>query len=418
MTRIRTKIKIKLNRVAKENLLLRGVIRNSISVYKRVKYLMYSLKNKTQDKLVLFESFNGKSFSDSPKAIFLEMLEDIRYKDYTFVWSFNYVNKYELLFKDNHRVKLVRTNSKKYLDYLSKSKYFITNSITPEGYKKKKNQICLQCWHGTPLKRLRCDIKVDGSSLNSVRETKKRNKIDIGNVDYFISPSKFATSKFISAFDLKRLNKENIIIETGYPRNDILFKDVDINSIKRKFKIPKNKKVILYAPTFRDNQHKTNYGYTLDLKLDFDKFQKVFSKDYVILFRTHYFISNQFNFDKYKNFIIDVSNVDDISELYLISDILITDYSSVFFDFANLKRPILFYMYDLKQYENDIRGFYLDLNELPGPIVENQDELFIEIKELNNYWEKYNKKYVKFNKKYNYLDDENSSKRVIEKIFK
>ena len=100
----------------------------------------------------------------------------------------------------------------------------------------------------------------------------------------------------------------------------------------------------------------------------------------MILFRAHYFIANSFDFEKYGDFIYDVSKIDDINELYIISDILITDYSSVFFDYANLKRPIIFYMYDLDHYEKELRGFYVDLEELPGDIVKRKDIVDI----LNN----------------------------------
>ena len=131
---------------------------------------------------------------------------------------------------------------------------------------------------------------------------------------------------------------------------------------------------MLYAPTFRDNQHDGS-GYTYDTHLDFDRLREEFGDEYVILFRAHYFVANQFDFSRYEGFVYDVSALDDITPLYLISDLLITDYSSVFFDYANLKRPVLFYMYDLEQYANDIRGFYFSLDELPGPILKTEDEL-------------------------------------------
>lgn len=107
------------------------------------------------------------------------------------------------------------------------------------------------------LKKLRCDIEVTGSVLNTISEIRKRNDIDASRFDYFLSPSKFASEKFISAFNLKSLGKENIIIEEGYPRNKLLFTYTkkDIDNIKNRLNVPKNKKVILYMPTFRDNQH-------------------------------------------------------------------------------------------------------------------------------------------------------------------
>jgi len=181
--------------------------------------------------------------------------------------------------------------------------------------------------------------------------------------------------------------------------------------------IPQNKKVILYAPTFRDNQHTSGLGYTYNLNIDFDRLKEKLEKDYVILFRTHYFIANAFNFEKYKGFIYNMSNHDDVNECYIISDVIITDYSSVFFDFANLKRPMLFYMYDLEEYKGKLRDFYLDLNELPGPIVETQEQLEQEILNLKDYDQKYSAKYNEFTSKFNYLDSGNCSKDVIQKIF-
>ena len=341
------------------------------------------------------------------------MLTDERFKDFTFVWAFKEPNKYSF----DERTILVKSNSRRYYKYLSKSKYWIVNLLINTGVKKKKNQVYVQCWHGTPLKKLRYDIEKD-NILNSVSEVRKRNDLDAIKFDYFISPSKFCTEKFTSAFNLKNLNKENIFIEKGYPRNDYLFnyKKSDVKKIKKELNIPLNKKVILYAPTFRDNQVNEN-GYTYNVVLDFEKLKKEISDEYVVLFRAHYFIANKFNFDKYNGFVYNVSKYEDINELYIISDLLITDYSSVFFDFANLKRPELFYMYDYDDYKNNLRDFYISLKELPGPIVQSEEELIDEIKKIDSYNKKYKIKYENFNKKYNYLDDGNSAKRVVEEIF-
>jgi CDP-glycerol glycerophosphotransferase len=282
----------------------------------------------------------------------------------------------------------------------------------------KKNQVYVQCWHGTPLKRLRCDIEVNGSVMNTINEIKKKNDIDAKRFDYFLSPSKFASEKFISAFNLKKLGKENIIVEKGYPRNEFLFKYTakDVKRIKKVFGLPKDKKVIFYAPTFRDNQHDSGVGYTYNLNIDFDSLREKFCHDYVILFRPHYYIANSFDFKKYEGFVYDASKHDDVNECYIVSDILITDYSSVFFDFANLKRPMLFYMYDLDEYKGKLRDFYMELDELPGPIVEVQSELEKEITKLSSYWKKYDKLYKAFNKKYNYLDGSDCSKKVLEVV--
>ena len=409
------KIKKMIVDFSKKNIIFRKIIRKMLYIKNKTKYLKYYYKYKVDDKLILFEVYNGRNYACSPKAIYEYMINNKKYKDYKFVWAFKNPEKYDL----GKQTKIVKSNSKDYFKYLASSKYWIVNSLIDVSIKKKKNQIYLQCWHGTPLKKLRYDIEVKGSVLNTINEIRKRNDLDAVKFDYFISPSKFCTEKFTSAFNLKKLGKENIIIEKGYPRNDYLFnyKKEDVAKIKKKLKLPIDKKIILYAPTFRDNQHTSGVGYTYNLGIDFDKMQKELNKEYIILFRTHYFVSNSFDFSKYKNFIYDVSNYDDINELYIISDLLLTDYSSVFFDFANLRRPMLFYMYDLDNYKNNLRDFYFDLDILPGPIVKQEDDLIKEIKNINNYNATYHDKYIKFNEKFNYLDDGRATERVVEVIF-
>ena len=154
------------------------------------------------------------------------------------------------------------------------------------------------------------------------------------------------------------------MLETGYPRNDILYNadDGKIEDIKSRLNIPKNKKVILYAPTFRDKSFESEtIESELILNFDLNKLKDEISDEYVIIIRAHYYVSSKLDLTNYEGFAFDYSSYDDIAELYLISDILITDYSSVFFDFANLKRPILFYPYDLEEYNSLDRGFYIDI---------------------------------------------------------
>lgn len=403
--------------ISKKNILFRKTFRKLIYFKRKIKYLKYYYKYDVDDKMIFFEAYNGRNYACSPKALYEYMIKNKKFNDYKFVWAFKNINQHKIL--KNKNTIVVKTNSKEYFKYLSLSKYWIVNSLIDVSIKKKKNQIYLQCWHGTPLKKLRYDIEVKGAVLNTISEIRKRNDLDAIKFDYFISPSKFCTEKFISAFNLKKLGKDNIIVEKGYPRNDYLFnyKKEDIDKIKKLLKLPKDKKVILYAPTFRDNQHTSGVGYTYNLGINFDKMQKELSKDYIILFRTHYFVSNSFDFSKYERFIYDVSKYDDINDLYIISDLLITDYSSVFFDFANLKKPMIFYMYDLDDYKNNLRDFYFDLSILPGPIVKQENDLIKEIKNIDNYDELYHDKYIKFNKKFNYLDDGKSTERVVEVIF-
>ena len=381
-------------------------------------YMKYYKSIDVDEKVILFEAFGGRNYTCSPKAIYEKMITMKEFQDYTMVWAFVNPEKHEV--KPFSNLKIVKSLSKEYFEYCSKAKYWIVNSIMPEAVIKKENQIYVQTWHGTPLKKLRYDIEVNGASLNTIEEIRKRNDIDASRFDYFISPSKYCTEKFTSAFNLIDLGKKDIIIEKGYPRNDFLFfkSQKDINVIKTKLNIPKDKKVIFYLPTFRDNQHTSGVGYTYSLMIDFDRLKEKFGDKYVILFSPHYFIANTIDLKKYDGFVYNVARYDEINELYLVADIIMTDYSSVFFDFANLKRPMIFYMYDFDDYKNNLRDFYISLDELPGPIAKSQDELENIIKNIDEIQLQYKEKYEKFSKKFNYLDDGNASERVIDVIFK
>ena len=395
---------------------LRRSARKTVWGIRRFMYKQIQGRKPIDTNRVLFETFMGRQYGCNPRAIYEYMLSDERFDDCEFVWVFKDYSKKDL-FPQLERSHIVIYKSKEYFDAVATSAVVVTNSNLEDRITRKKGQCFMQTWHGTPLKRLRCDIEVEkGNAANSLTEIRNRNDIDVKRYDYFLSPSAFASEKFISAFNLKALGLEDIMAEIGYPRNDKLAAVDEAKSaaVKESMGISKDKKVILYAPTFRDNKHDSAKGYIHDTQLDFDRLEKELADDYVIVFRTHYFIANRFDFSKYEGFIYNASDLDDITDLYLIADVLITDYSSVFFDFANLNRKVVYYMYDLEEYKNDIRGFYISLDELPGRIVTTEDQLLEAIKEDDDYQEKFKI----FNEKYNSLEDGNSGKRAAELIYK
>ena len=393
---------------------LRRFVRFGLLLYRKLQYRILGIGITVDPYCVIFESYMGRKYTCSPKALYLEMLNNPKYKSYHFIWALKEPENFSQL--KTERTELVKYGSKAYKKAYHRAKYFITNSRLPEWIVKKGKQVYIQTWHGTPLKKLGYDITVSGSNaMNSKQEICDKYKHDAKRYNYMVSPSKFCTEKFHSAFQLSSKVK---VIEKGYPRNDQLFKNPEKQAleIKKKLKLPKNKKIILYAPTWRDNEHQSGVGYVQTLHIDFDILQKELEKDYIILFRSHYFIANEFDFSKYHGFLYDVSKYDEVNDLYIVSDILITDYSSVFFDFANLKRPMIFYMYDYESYKNNLRDFYIDLEELPGPIMKesNEIELCKMIKNINQEQKKYKVKYEKFHKKYNYLDSKDCSRKVLE----
>ncbi|MHA6486940.1 CDP-glycerol glycerophosphotransferase family protein [Bacillus cabrialesii] len=380
-----------------------------IKVYALFFFIMGKLPRKK--KLIIFESYLGKQFSCNPRAIYEYLKLHPEKYDFEMIWSIN--KKYEDRFKE-FGVKYSKRFSLDWLFKMATAQYWITNSRMPLWLPKPKGTIYIQTWHGTPLKKLANDmdeVHMPGTSTNRYKQNFLK---EASKWDYLISPNRYSTEIFKQAFNFKKT-----IIESGYPRNDCLI-NLDNEEFKMKIKqtlkIKNDKKVVLYAPTWRDNDFYSKGNYKFSLKFDLSRLQKRFGKNTVILFRMHYLINENFNFDKYDGFAVDVTNYPDIRELYIISDILITDYSSVFFDFANLNKPMIFYTYDLEKYKNDLRGFYFDFEKkAPGRIVTNENDLFKELdKQIKQ--PQTNENFKIFKNNFCDIEDGNSSKRFVESI--
>ena len=403
--RLISAVKAPARKLAKRSPALRKLMRKIMYSYRRCIYLSRGIGKTVNDNLIVFESFSGKSYSDTPKAVYEYMISSDEYQGYEFVWIFKEPDKYNFL-KSLKNTKLVKYRSSECEKALNRAKYWIFNYRALDHWIPKKNQIYVQCWHGTPLKRLGYDIEKSDNAMNSLEEIRDKYRRDAIRFKYLLSPCSFASEVFTSAWNLKALGKESAILEIGYPRNDFLVNHTvdDVRRIKKRLGFENcSKKIILYAPTWRDNQHKASVGYTYETKIDFEKLRSALGEEYVILFRAHYLVANTFDFEKYGGFVFDVSDIDDINELYVISDMLITDYSSVFFDYAILERPIIFYMYDLDEYRDDIRGFYLSLDELPGEVVTTEPALIKAVE--NDMFSIHKGVYKEFNKKFNYLNN-------------
>lgn len=237
--------------------------------------------------------------------------------------------------------------------------------------------------------------------------------------DYLVSPNHYSTEIFESAFWMD----EERVLEIGYPRNDLLVTHANdeefISKIRENVNIPEGKKVLMYAPTWRDDEFIKKGQYLFELKINLENLYESIGDEYVILLRMHYLISNAIDLSGYENFAIDVSNYDDISELYLITDALITDYSSVMFDFGILKRPQFFFAYDIEKYDKNLRGFYLDyVNDLPGPIIEDPFDLADSLKDIDLIKESYQDKIDEFYERFCSLEQGESSKYIGELINK
>ncbi len=413
---MKAKMKKILKELAKKSELCRALYRKAQFYNRKRMYRKFCRSEQTNDKMAVFEAFLGGSFACNPKALYLAMQKDEKYKDFQFVWAVNNVEKHAYL-KKYKNTKVVKRISNAYHKSLSQAKYIIFNSGLPAYVKLRKDQIYIQTWHGTPLKRLGCDIRVSGSAKFNLKEIHRQYRTNGRKFTYLLSPSAFATEKLSSAFGLTKERQEQILIEEGYPRNDALFQynTEQLQAFKNNLGLPADKKVILYAPTFRDNHYEFSVGFQYKGRLDFDMLREEIGGEAIVLFRAHCQIADKFDFGNYNGFVYNVSKYEDINELYAISDLLITDYSSVLFDYGNLRKPMIFYMYDLEEYQTKVRDFYLDLEELPGSIVRKEEELASEIRnQLKNF--KYDEKYRAFNQKFNNLDGNDCSERVLKRI--
>ena len=391
--------------------LIKNILGKTIKFIYRITYKLIPTHKKT----VLFIAFHGRGYSDNPRAIYEYMRQQDQFKDYRFIWAIKHHKKKNISIEN---AKVIEYFSIPYFFYLARSQYWIANCKLPMYVLKKKNQIYLQTWHGTPLKKLAFDIEVpegttfyrSGMNEEMMHETYAQ---DVKKYNYMISPSAFTTEIFQSAF---RINRERLI-ETGYPRNDFISNATkeECDAIKNKYHLPIDKKIVLYAPTWRDNSY-VSAGYTFELKANFRKWKEILGEDTIVVFKPHYLIINTFKDDpQLDGFLYSIPAQAEINELYVISDVLITDYSSVFFDYAILKRPIYFYMYDLKEYATDLRGFYLDIHkDIPGKIYMDEETLLMDIKnEVYDY-----SKLNDFNLYFNNHEDGNASKRVVDILYK
>jgi CDP-glycerol glycerophosphotransferase len=376
---------------------------------KGIVYRLFFTKLSSKKNDIIFESFQGKSYSDSPKYIYQYMIK--HNMNYKFIWVAN-----EGVHIPGHPT-TVKRFSLKYYYYIARAKYIVSNVRMPNNYIKRDDQVYLQTWHGTPLKRLAGDMEdVHMPGTNSVKYKKNFNR-ETNKWDYLIAPNLYSAEIFKRAFWF-----DNTLLKTGYPRNDILTNNNDpviIDGFKKRLNLPSDKKIILYAPTWRDDEFYKVGKYHFSLRLDLERMQAELGDDYIILLRMHYVVASNLDLTGLEGFAYDVSKYNDVSELYLISDILITDYSSVFFDYANLRRPILFYTYDIEKYQGQLRGFYIDMEkELPGPMLRTNDEVFEAIHNIEDIEKKYHSRYDAFYNRFCNWDDGRSSEKVVKEVFK
>ena len=366
---------------------------------------------------ILFEAYYGREYACNPKAIYEAMQADPAYAGFRYTWVFTDVNqKTHRDLARRPRTRVVRRKSLAYYRAVAQSRYLVSNALQG-GWQPKRNQVYIQTWHGKPLKHIGADIGCRVGSGMTPEKNRQRFLRDARKEDFLLSPTPCLTPCFISAFCLAELGKEEIVVENGYPRNDYLFTHTkeDERRIKIALDIPLDKKVVLYMPTWRPQAYEPGTGYIHKPALDYERLAEELGEEYVLLLRIHRLEARSLQTQVWSERVRDVTAVEDVVELYAISDLLITDYSRALFYYANLRRPMLFYMYDREAYTGDLTGCYFDVSEVPGPILTRQEELAPGIRALLGTPFVPDARYEAFLRRYNPLEGPHSAAQLLKK---
>lgn len=349
---------------------------------------------------ILFCNFMGKGYGDNSKYIYQELASrDIKLD---VVWAVeNDVNRD--VFPEEIRV--VKLRSLRYFYDLVTSKVWVDNSRKPSYVRKRKNQYYIQTWHGSiALKKIEKDAE---NALGN--EYLKCAKNDAKMTDLMLSNSQFCTDMYRRAFWY-----EGEILVSGSPRNDILVKRYNQKSeeLRKKIGIKENTKIALYAPTFRVDGSLKVYD------IDFEKFHKVLTKkfggEWIIILKLHPLIADKVISTTY-SYVKNYSKYNDIYELMSISEMLITDYSSIMFEMLLTEKPVFLYASDVEEYMDD-RGFYFDYNELPFPKAKNTSELQHIVEEFDDI--NYKHDVANFMTRLNIVENGDASEKVCNHILK
>ena len=305
-------------------------------------------------KLVLLSSYGGDQYSDSPKVLFEAMKSDPRFNGFHYVWAFADPAKFEVPGADK-----VKIDTLSYFKTALRAKVWITNVNIERGlHFKKRSQVYLNSWHGTGPKK-------GGNAV------KGRKDYDFSYVDIVCVDGKYARDEMVNWFNAR----DEHLLYSGRPREDELFSfdESTTERVRKQLDIPNTKKVLLYMPTWRE------YG---NLELDTALWEKELSDKYVMLVRAHHFSKKGLSISD-KQFWVDVSSYPDVNELYWIADVLISDYSSAFFDFGLLGKPMVCFGYDYEKYEAG-NGFLMDLkSEFPSGIKRTEQEVIAFIQSMD-----------------------------------
>ncbi|WP_405663177.1 CDP-glycerol glycerophosphotransferase family protein [Streptomyces sp. NBC_01166] len=353
---------------------------------------------------VLYSSFDGRQYSDSPRAVHEELVR--RGTGVEHLWV---VRDQQAVVPAG--VRAVALHSAEWHEALARSRWIVTNTQLPEWFERVEGQFVVQTWHGTPLKRIGRDLAGTAFADTAYIDSMPRRA---AQWSVLVSPNRFSTPVLRRAF-----GHTGEVLECGYPRNDLLYASDRAKvaaAVRQSLAVPESKRVVLYAPTWREDRPKQSGLYGLDLQLDLEQARKALGDDHVLLVRRHYLVGGSI---PSSDFVRDVSRHPDVAELMLISDVLVTDYSSLMFDFAQTGRPMLFHTYDLEHYRDTLRGFCFDFeNRAPGPLITDSASVVEALRDPEAATAGHREAYAGFRESFCDLDDGTAAAQVVDRMLK
>ncbi|MFF2719927.1 CDP-glycerol glycerophosphotransferase family protein [Streptomyces sp. NPDC058011] len=352
----------------------------------------------------LYSSFDGRQFSDSPRAIHRELAA--RAPDIEHLWT---VRDQQTAVPEG--VRAIALHSAEWYEALARSRWIVTNTHLPQWFERADGQCVVQTWHGTPLKRIGRDLAgtphADAAYMASMERRSAQWSV-------LVSPNSFSTPVLRRAFGY-----QGEVLECGYPRNDLLYapdRAKVATAVRERLAIPQGRRVVLYAPTWREDRPRRAGRYDPGHQLDLDQAREVLDGDHVLLVRRHYLVGGSV---PDTDTVRDVSRHPDVAELLLISDVLVTDYSSIMFDFAQTGRPMLFHTYDLAHYRDTLRGFCFDFeHRAPGPLIPDSAGIVAALRDPEAAVAGHREAYERFREAFCDLDDGSAAVKVVDRMLK
>ncbi|HEX8487202.1 MAG TPA: CDP-glycerol glycerophosphotransferase family protein [Propionibacteriaceae bacterium] len=346
---------------------------------------------------IVYCSFDGR-YSDNPRALYEGLRPSLT--DTEHVWLAAPLHAHGF----PPDATTVRIGSAACIDALETADLVVANTHLELEWVKAPGAAYLQTWHGTPLKRIHHDVLwAPPGMLDSLDR-------DVARWDYLVSPNAVSTPRLRDAFGFS-----GEVLEVGYPRNDVLCspgRDLVRARVRAALGLADDVTAVLYAPTWRDDEFYLPGAPPASLALDVESLMSDLGPGHALLSRLHPKMSDRSRLPALGG-VTDVSAYPDAHELYLAADLMITDYSSVMFDFAVTGKPLLFYTYDLEVYRDSIRGFYFDLEPIaPGPMVQTQQDLVAALRDLPAVTRAYSDAYAEFRATYCELEDGHATERL------